>query len=501
MSDLTRGDNGPARLLSLDEAELLDTRAVHDLYRRYVSRSQVSLMTSFGFGRELVERADGVWVQLRDGRRILDFSGGVGVLNHGHNHPRILAARERFARQHRMEVHKAFFSPYLAALSHNVAALLPGDLSISYFPNSGAEANEGAVKMAYKYHGGSRNTILRADISFHGKTLAAGSLTGSAENSFRFPGLPGIVVYPYGDLAAVRTAVDQARTPTGRCDVYAILVEPFSASSMRRWSGADLHELRRLCRERDIILIFDEIYTGWGKTGSLFYFMRHAGLVPDILTYSKSLGGGKASISGYTAREPVFRRAYDRLTDVILHSTTYYGFGEETATAIEAVNVVVEDDYPARAREFERVLGTGLEQLRRRHPRVIDRVAGAGALWGVFLGGGPRILDLAGKLAPGFSGDPQFRTKVVTLSVIAHLFRAYGIMTYYSPNVENPLVVAPSLVATPADLQYFLDSLDATLQVGLPRLVAAFVREKLASQRRIPPSRTSRPQRAEAVVR
>jgi putrescine aminotransferase len=476
-------------LISIDEAERLSTGTVHSLYKRYVSRSQVSLMTSFGFGRELVERAEGVWIHLRDGRRILDFSGGVGVLNHGHNHPRILSARRRFAEHARMEVHKAFFSPYLGALSHNVAALLPGDLNVSYFPNSGAEANEGAVKMAYKYHGGTRNTILRADISFHGKTLGAGSLTGSTENSFRFPGLPGIVVYPYGDLAALRAAVDAARTADGRCDVYAILVEPFSASSLRCWSGTDLHELRRFCTERDIVLIFDEIYTGWGKTGSLFYFMRHPGLVPDILTYSKSLGGGKASISGYTAREPVFRAAYDRLSDVILHSTTYYGFGEETATAIEAVNIVVEDDYPARARQLESVLRPRLERLQRAHPDVVTRFAGTGALWGVFLGGGPRILDLAGKLAPGFAHDPQFRTKLVTLSVIAHLFRAHGIMTYYSPNVENPLMIAPSLVATPADIEYFVDSLDATLALGLRRLLTGFVREKLTSRR---PSRAAR---------
>nr|MDT0656507.1 aminotransferase class III-fold pyridoxal phosphate-dependent enzyme [Micromonospora sp. DSM 115978] len=439
-------------------------------------------MTTFGFGRELVEHAEGVWIRLRDGRRVLDFSGGVGVLNHGHNHPRILAARRRFAEGRRMEVHKAFFSPYLAALSHNIAALLPGDLSVSYFPNSGAEANEGAIKMAYKYHGGRRDTILRADISFHGKTLGAGSLTGSSENSFEFPGLPGAVVHRYADLDSVRAAVDAARTPRGGCDVYAILVEPFSASSMRHWSADDLYGLQRLCRERDIIVIYDEIYTGWGKTGSLFYFQRHPDLLPDILTYSKSLGGGKASISGYTAREPVFRRAYDRLADVILHSTTYYGFGEETATAIEAVNVVVEDDYPARARELGTLLGAGLEQLARAHPEVVQRVAGTGALWGVFLGGGPAVLDLAGKLVPGFSGDPRFRTKLVTLAVIAHLFREHGIMTYYSPNVENPLVVAPSLVAGADDVAYFLSALDATLARGLPRLLTSFVREKVTSR-------------------
>ncbi|GGK66024.1 aspartate aminotransferase family protein [Sphaerisporangium melleum] len=471
-----------SELIGIDECENLSVKQVQDLYKRYVSRSQVNLMTSFGFGRELIDRAEGPWIWTRDGRKILDVTGGVGVLNHGHNHPRIMEARRRFADRRRMEVHKAFFSPYVAALSHNVAALLPGDLNISYFPNSGAEANEGAVKMAYKYHGGRRNTILRSNISFHGKTLGAGSLTGSAENAFRFPGLPGIVVYPYGDVAAVRAAIDATRGPDGKCDVYALMLEPYSASSMRCWSEQDLYELRRLCDADDIMLIFDEVYTGWGKTGSLFYFMRYPDLLPDILVYSKSLGGGKASISGYTAREPVFRKAYDRLSDVILHSTTYYGFGEETVTAIEAINVVVEDDYPARARQIERILRPGLENIQKRYPDVVGKVAGTGSLWGVFLNGGPKVLDLAGKLAPGFSGDPQFRTKLITLSVIADLYREHGIVSYYSPNADNPLVVAPTLTIEPDDLEYFLDGLHKTLGKGLPRLLGQFVREKVGSR-------------------
>lgn len=468
-------------LLTIDDSENLSARQVRELYRRYVSRSQVSLMSSFGFGRELVERAEGAWVYMRDGSKVLDLSGGVGVLNHGHNHPRILAARRRFAERQHMEVHKAFFSPYVAALSRNVAELLPGDLNISYFPNSGAEANEGAIKLAYKYHEGSRNTILRADLSFHGKTLGAGSLTGSAENHFRFPGLPNIEIYPYGDVGAVRSIVESTRKADGSSDIYAIMVEPFSASTMRRWSESDLRELRELCTAEEIVLIFDEIYTGWGKTGSLFYFMRHEGLLPDIVTYSKSLGGGKASISGYTVREPLFRRAYDRMSDVILHSTTYYGFGEETVTAIEAVNVVVEDDYPARARQIEAILGPGLERISKAHPDTVDRVTGVGSLHGVFLRTGPKLLDLAAKLVPGFNQDPRFGTKLIALSVIADLYREHRIMTYYSPNGENPLMVAPTLVVEPSDLEYFLTALDATLAKGLRRLLTGFVREKVSS--------------------
>lgn len=468
-------------LMSIEDCERLGAKEVHDLYRRYVSRSQVSLMTSFGFGRELVERAEGPWVYMRDGSRVLDMSGGVGVLNHGHNHPRVLAARRRFAEKKQMEVHKAFFSPYVAALSHNVAQLLPGDLSISYFPNSGAEANEGAIKLAYKYHGGKRNTILRADISFHGKTLGAGSLTGSAENHFQFPGLPNIVVYPYGDIEAVRAVVEASRKPDGTSDIYALMAEPFSASSLRQWSEPALRELRELCAAEDIVLIFDEIYTGWGKTGSMFHFMRYDGLIPDILTYSKSLGGGKASISGYTAREPLFRKAYDRLGDVILHSTTYYGFGEETVTAIEAVNVVVEDDFPGRARAIEAVLTPGLDRIHKALPDTVERVTGVGALHGVFLSTGPKLLDLTAKLVPGFAKDPRFGTKLITLSVIAHLYRQYKVMTYYSPNVENPLMVAPTLMIGQSELEYFLSALEETLSLGLRRLLTGFVREKVSA--------------------
>ncbi|GHJ39688.1 aspartate aminotransferase family protein [Streptomyces sp. TS71-3] len=469
-------------LIGIEQCEQLSAKQVQALYREYVSRSHVSLTTTFGFGKQLVEKADGVWLHTRDGGRILDFTGAVGVLNHGHNHPRILQARKRFAERGRMEVHKAFLSPYVAALSHNVGRLLPGDLDISYFPNSGAEANEGAIKLAYKYHEGRRRTILRSDISFHGKLLATGSLTGSLENSFRFPGIPN-VSYPYGDVAAIRDLVAEHRTADGSCDVYAIMVEPFSASTMNSWSEAALRELRELCTQEDIVLIFDEIYTGWGKSGTLFYFMRYDGLIPDVLTYSKSFGGGKASISGYTTREPVFRKAYDRLSEVILHSTTYYGFGEETATAIEAVNIIVEEDYPARARKIEEMLAHGLKEIQRRHPGTVRSTAGVGAIHGVFLDGGARLLDLAGKLAPsGLSADPKFRTKLITSAVIAELYREHGILTYFSPNGDNPLVVAPSLVMEPAEVDYFLTSLDATLAKGLPSLLTKFARDRVLAR-------------------
>lgn len=470
-------------LMSIQDAEALSVDQVHDLYRRYVNKSQVSLMTSFGFGRELVDRAEGAYVHTRDGRRILDFTGGVGVLNHGHNHPRIIEARRRFAAANRMEVHKTYFSPYLAALSHNLAAVLPGDLDMSFLPNSGAEAVEGAVKLAYKYHGGRRNTILRSDISFHGKLLGSGSLTGSSQNHFAFPGIPGVVSFTYDDLDSVRAAVEAARDSKGRSDVYALLIEPFSASTVRWCSEEFLRGLRELCTREDIVLIFDEIYSGWGKTGTMFHFMRHPGLVPDVVTTSKSFGGGKSSISAYVARRPVFRRAYDNLQDALLQSTstTYYGFGEECATAVEAINIAVEEDFPARARALEAVLAPGLERIAKEHSDIVTEVRGAGALWGCFLGS-PAVLDLVAKVAPaGLAKDPQFGTKLVTCAVINALYHDHDTYAYYTLNGKNPLVVGPPLVAGTDEVELFLERLDRTLSVGLPRLVTRFVRQKVSS--------------------
>ncbi|MGW1812799.1 aspartate aminotransferase family protein [Streptomyces sp. NPDC002125] len=473
-----------AQLITLDEAEKLDVDEVHDLYRTYINKSQVRLMTSFGFGQELVDHAEGAYVHTRDGRKILDFTGGVGVLNHGHNHPRIVAARQRFQEQRRMEVHKTYFSPYLAALGHNLAAVLPGDLNRSFLPNSGAEAVEGAVKMAYKYHGGKRKRILRADISFHGKLLGSGGLTGSTQNHFEFPTIPGIGTFAYDDLESVRRALAEARDANGRSDVYALLIEPFSASTMRWCSEEFLRGLRELCTAEDIILIFDEIYTGWGKTGSMFHFTRYEGLVPDVVTTSKSFGGGKSSISAFVAREPVFRKVYDNMTDAMMQSTstTYYGFGEETATAIEAISVAVEDDYPARARAIEDVLRPGLERIQKTYPDLIADVRGSGALFGVFLSGGPKILDLVGKLpAGGLAKDPLIRTKIITAAVIDTLYRKHDVYSYYTLNGRSPLVVSPPLVAGPDEVERFLDALDATLSEGMSRLLARFMKERVSS--------------------
>lgn len=469
-----------AKRYTWEEAAAFGIGEVQDLYRSYVNASQVALIGSFGFGRDIAVRAEGIEITTANGRRILDFTGGIGVLNHGHNHPRILAARRKYEEQRRMEVHKNFLSPYIAALSHNIAQLMPDDLRISYFCNSGAEAVEGAVKLAYKYHEGARKTILVSDISFHGKLLGSGGLTQSPELHFKFPTIPNIATFAYNDIASVEEQVRRLRGARGASDVYALVVEPMNGSSLRECSTEFLVALRDLCTREGIVLIFDEVYTGWAKTGALFCFMHH-NVVPDIVTSSKSFGGGKASIACYVTREPIFRKAYDNLNDATLHSTTFNGFGEETITAIEAVNIIIEDDYCGRAQRIGERLRDGLRALQRKHPAWIREIRGRGGLNGVIFN--PEINALVQAAIARIPGamfrDERFLAKFVTSAVISELYNEHGILAFYGSNREIPLIVAPSLVASDAHLDAFLRALDATLAVGKVSLLMKFVKQKL----------------------
>ncbi len=195
--------------------------------------------------------------------------------------------------------------------------------------------------------------------------------------------------------------------------------------------------------------------------------MRHEGLAPDILTMSKTLGGGKASISNFTARTPIYREAYDNMKDFTLHSTTYNGFGEECATAIEAINVVVEEGLPARAAAIEKKLGPALRALKEKHPSMVLEARGCGAHHGVMLNPGlPHAAVALLERTVGANAPVNFLAKALTSAVVSELFSTHDILTYFIPNREVPLMLSPSMITTDAELDRAVDALDKTLALG-----------------------------------
>ena len=261
------------------------------------------------------------------------------MLNLGHNHPEILKERIKFQKNFNLEVHKNILSRHIAQLSKKISDVLPKDLTMSYFCNSGAEANEGAIKAAYKYHSGKRKIILYSDIAFHGRLIASGSITPYL-SKISFPKVLNSKTFKHNYLNSVKKIINNNVRKFGHANIFAIIVEPYNHTRAFACEYKFLKGIRRLCNKHKIILIYDEIYTGWCKTGTLFYFMRHKGICPDILTTSKSLGGGKASIAAYIMKRKIFKKSYGNFRDHALHSTTFNGFGEECVTTIKSIEIL-----------------------------------------------------------------------------------------------------------------------------------------------------------------
>ena len=456
-------------MLSWRDAQQLNSKQVANLYRNHINPRQVELLRSQVAGRSSTVCAEGSFITMEDGRKVLDLTGGIGVLAHGHNHPEILRARAEFAAERRMEVHKNFLSPYTAALAANVASMLPGELNYSYFPNSGAEAVEGAVKMAYKYHRGRRDKILVSKKGFHGKTIGAGSLTQSSEVTFRFPEIDGVIGVEPDSLDAWKSVIEAELEKDGSSAVYAILIEPISISEMREVDADTLRGLRELCNLYDISLIFDEVYSGWGRTGYLFNFMRVEGLVPDILVYSKSFGGGKASIAGYTATPKVFKGAYDTdLSDGSLHSTTFFGLAEETVTAIESIRIIQRENFPSLAQNLGQVFRRSFTEEDLSSMPIVTELRGSGAIWGFEFSSSyiSRLAALASGLGfIGGLGDPHSSGKKLVAAAFSNiLFRDYNILTYVSFNRSAPLIVSFPIQTDLETVKWAAESLKSCLR-------------------------------------
>ncbi len=456
---------------------------VHDLYRKHVNASRVGLLSSFGFGNDIASYSEGAYVFTKSKKKILDFTGGIGVLNHGHNHPRILKVRKKFQEDLRMEVHRNFFSPYIAALGHNIATILPGDLNYSFFVNSGSESVEWALKTAFKYHNGARSAVLYSDIAFHGKLFGAESVTSSPENSFNYPKIPRTHKFKFNDIGSIRALTKKIKNEKDALDIAAIIIEPFNVSNLLECSEPFLRELRSICDELDIVLIFDEVYSGWCKTGPLFNFMKFDNLIPDVLCTAKSIGGGKSSIAGLITRERVFKKAFDTPSSANLQTTTYYGFGEETVTAIEAINIIQEEKFEDKARYVQSLLQPALNVLMLKYPKIIKEFRGSGALFGLFLKKPSKLISQAISVLPGeLFKDPRFLEKLILSSIIDDLYEDGKVLTFTSLGRDLHLIISPPLIVKKEEIDYFIESLDKTLSKGIPSLVGNFCKNKLTKR-------------------
>lgn len=304
-----------------------------------------------------IEYADGVYLYGPNGKKYIDLVSGFAVSNIGHRHPKVLKAiSEQLNKYLHVTVYGEFVQAPQVQLATQLTMQLPQSLNSVYFTNSGTEATEGAMKIAKKYTG--RREIIAAEKAYHGSTQGALSLIGNPGYHRAYaPLLPEIGFVRYND----REAIQRITTSTA-----AIILEAVQGEAGIRIPDRDyMQAVRKRCDETGALLIFDEIQTGFGRTGKLFAF-EHYGIVPDILLLAKGMGGGMP-IGAFIANKSVMDVIKDN--PVLGHITTFGGHPVSCAAALASLQVITDerlvDDVARKAQLFsERLIHPAIREIR-----------------------------------------------------------------------------------------------------------------------------------------
>lgn len=293
-------------------------------------------------------RGEGAKLWDTEGKEYIDFLAGISVCNIGHSHPKLVEAIQR---QSALLIHTSnlFHIPpqeKLAERLYNLTGML------SFFCNSGAEANEAAIKLARAYgKDKGRYKIIAAYNSFHGRTIGALSTTGQEKYQKKFhPLLPGVAFAPFNDLSAFEALMDE--------ETCAVILEPVQGEGGVHPAEKEfLQGVFKLCQERDILLILDEVQTGLGRCGAMFCYQLYD-VTPHILTLAKSLGGGVPI--GAMLAQPDVAKAFSPGD----HASTFGGNFLATTCALAVLDILEEEDLPRKAREKGELFRVKLEEMK-----------------------------------------------------------------------------------------------------------------------------------------
>jgi ornithine--oxo-acid transaminase len=461
------------QLMTVDDAKALPLPKVRELFERHLNPGQLHFMKLLGFDEVLISRAEGMYYYDQNDRPILDFFGGFGSVAYGHNHPRILAARQKFQQEKRHEICMAFMSQYVTALAHNLAQIAPGDLKNVFLTNCGSVANEAALKLAERYAGPKRTKIAYASNSFHGKTRAALSVTDSEFYQNGFTLLPNRQRVKFGDLDSLEQALKSDAS------IGTFIVETVQGGAGIVYAPASYWKgVRELCTRHDVVWLADEVQCGIGRTGKFFAF-EHYGVVPDIVTLAKSLGGGKTAMGAYIARRDIHTRAYGPSKVALIHGpATFSGMGEGCVTAIEALNVLYDEKLIENSASSGARLLAGLQKLQQTYPRLIKEVRGMGLMIGI------EFTDLSDTLPFGMRQmvallDDKLKGSLCGFTG-ALMLRDHNTLVAFTEYNRNVIRLEPPLIATAEHVDAFLKAFEAVLDAGVTGIIGRYARRAIA---------------------
>lgn len=362
-----------------------------------------------------VARAEGSFFYTPEGKRYYDLVAGVSVSNVGHGNPAVVrAVQEQAARYMHVMVYGELVETPQVAYAATLAELLPGGLDSVYFVNSGAEAVEGALKLAKRYTG--RTELISMRRAYHGSTHGAMSVMGAPEGeewkgAFR-PLLPDVRAIEFNDFGELKQI-----TRRTAC----VVAEPVQGEAgVRPPKAGYLEALRRRCDEVGALLVFDEIQTGMGRTGAMFASLKY-GVVPDIVCLAKALGGGMP-LGAFAARKQVMDTLQSR--PVLGHITTFGGHPVCCAAGLAALNYLLDN-------------------------KVVETVEAKGALYEELLGGHPAVREIrrAGLLLAVELGDSA------KLYRMMELFKEEGILSDWFLFCDTAFRISPPLTISEEEIR------------------------------------------------
>lgn len=346
-----------------------DLHEVSRLYREHLNPDLARLL-KFGGPGSLEVRAEGSRVTDHLGRSFLDFAGGYGVFSLGHCHPEVVeVVTAQLARLPLSS--RVLLNPELAYLARELARVSPGSLKYSFLCNSGAEAIEGALKLARLATG--RTGLVACHNSYHGKTLGALSVTGRVAYREPFePLIPAVSYVDFGDLSGLEMVLDD--------DVAAFVVEPIQGEGgIHVAPEGYLKGVEQLCRERGVLLIADEVQCGLGRTGRLFA-VEHWQVQPDIMVLAKALGGGVVPAAAILGTAEVWKAFKGR---PLIHTSTFGGNPLACVAARKTLEILQRDGLCAKAADDGAWLMGQLRDMAQEFAGLIAEIRGLGLMIGV----------------------------------------------------------------------------------------------------------------------
>jgi acetylornithine/succinyldiaminopimelate/putrescine aminotransferase len=462
-------------LLSLQESFDLSHDSANEKFEKYINKYLFQIFKIIGTSSIGIKGAQGVEIYLEDGSTLLDFSGGIGVVGIGHNHPRVLEAEKLCHEKLGIDSIRMMPHKLQAALAYNLAQMLPGPLDVSYFSVSGSEAVESAMKLCEKAQEGKNKTkFICIDGSFHGKTH--GSLSVTNAHTFQdgfMMGVPKehIITIPRNDIDAYKKVI-QDSTKSGKNDIIALIIEPTSGESAITPTPGYLAEIIEVSKDNDILTIFDEVKVGMGRSGRFCSF-QYDDVVPDVVTIAKALGGSKRAIGATISSQELFDRAYGSKKNCTLHSCSFGGLGQSCAVAIETLNILKDEKLIERAETMGNYFYEKLNALKVKHPKMIKEIRGQGLFRAVQFDFPDRLI----KLVSGSDNNPIFNTyqSVLISAIVRELFDKHRVVAHFQPGAVDVMHFMPALVVTEEQIDQLTNGLDDILTQGITETTIKFV--------------------------